>query len=85
MSIKLLIEQHLVFLSLKGGCKSTLVKCHIVGKHMSRLNYCVMISAEAVKDTAWKVPVQMFTDKKRGKKKEDKHLSKRMRLTVLYG
>ena len=79
MSVKLQTEQHLEFLSSKGGCKSTLDKGHIVGNHMSRLNYYLMISAEAVKDTAWKVPVQMFTDKKRGKKKEDKHLSKRMR------
>ena len=36
--------------------------------------------AESVKDTAWKVPVQMFTDKKRGKKEEDKKLSRRIRL-----
>ena len=43
MIVKLLTEHHLEFLSLKGGCsgssESTLVKCHIVGNHMSRLNY----------------------------------------------
>ena len=45
MIVKLLTEQHLEFLSLKGGCtgssESTLVKIvgnHIVGNHMSRLN-----------------------------------------------
>ena len=41
MIVKLLTEQHLEFLSLKGGCtgssESTLVKCHIDGKNMSRL------------------------------------------------
>ena len=44
MSVKLLTEHHLEFLSLKGGCtgssESTLVKIpHIVGNHMSWLNY----------------------------------------------
>ena len=38
MIVKLLIEYHLEFLSLKGGCRgsseSTLVKCHMVGNHM---------------------------------------------------
>ena len=42
MIVKLLTEDHLEFLSLKGGCtcssESALVKCHIVGNHMSRLN-----------------------------------------------
>ena len=37
MTVKLLTENHLEFLSLKGGCtgssESTLVKCHIVGNH----------------------------------------------------
>ena len=41
MSVKLLTEHYLEFLSLKGGCtglsESTLVKYHIVGNHMSRL------------------------------------------------
>ena len=41
MSVKLLTEHNLEFLSLKGGCacscESTLVKCHIVGNHMTRL------------------------------------------------
>ena len=43
MIVKLLTEHHLEFLSLKGGCtgsfESTLVKCHIVGNHMSQLNW----------------------------------------------
>ena len=43
MSVKLLTKHNLEFLSLKGGCtglsESTLVKCHIVGDHMSRLIY----------------------------------------------
>ena len=43
MTVKLLTEHHLEFLSLKGGCtdssESTHVKCHIVGNHMSRLIY----------------------------------------------
>ena len=42
MTVELLIEHHLEFLSLIGGCtdssESTLVKCHIAGNHMSRLN-----------------------------------------------
>ena len=41
MTVKLLTEQHLDFVGLKGGytgsSESTLVKCHIVGNHMSRL------------------------------------------------
>ena len=43
MSVKLLTEHYLEFLSLKGGCtdssESTLVKYHIVRNYMSRLNY----------------------------------------------
>ena len=35
-------EQHLEFLSLKGGCTgSSESKCHIVGNHMSRLIYSI--------------------------------------------
>ena len=45
MTVKLLTEHHLESLRLKGGCRgsseSTLVKTHIVGNHMSWLNYCV--------------------------------------------
>ena len=41
MSVKLLTENHLEFLSLTGGCagssESAHVKCHIVGNHMSQL------------------------------------------------
>ena len=43
MSVKLLTEHHLEFLSLKGGCRglseSTLVKMQIVGNLMPPLNY----------------------------------------------
>ena len=41
MTVKLLTDQHLELLSLKGGCpgwsESILFKMHIVGNHMSRL------------------------------------------------
>ena len=40
MIVKLLTEQHLEFLSL-NMCPH-LSKCHIVGNHMSRLNYYVV-------------------------------------------
>ena len=43
MSVKLLTEHNLEFLSLKGSCtgssESTLVKSHIVGYHMSRFRH----------------------------------------------
>ena len=43
MSVKLLTEHHLEFLSLKEATQAHLrlhmSKCHIVGNHMSRLNY----------------------------------------------
>ena len=43
MTLRQLIEHNLEFLSLKGGCtsssESTHAKCHIVGNHMSRLNF----------------------------------------------
>ena len=44
MSIKPLTEHDLEFLRLKGDCVQArlslhLSKCHIVGNHMSRLNY----------------------------------------------
>ena len=46
MTIKLQTENDSEFLKLKGGCtgtsKSTLVKCHIVGNHMSQLNFDVV-------------------------------------------
>ena len=39
MIVKLLTEHHLEFLSLKGGCtgssESILVKCNIVGNHVT--------------------------------------------------
>ena len=43
MIVKLLTEHHLQFLSLKGTAQARLSlhlpKYHIVGNHMSRLNY----------------------------------------------
>ena len=46
MSVNLLTEHNLEFLSFKGGytgsSKSTLVKIHIVGNHMSRLIYAIV-------------------------------------------
>ena len=43
MTVMLLTEHHLEFLSLKGGCRglseSTRVKMLIVGNHMPRLNF----------------------------------------------
>ena len=43
MTVNLLTEQHLEFLSLRGGDRAHLSlhlsKCHIVGNHMLRLNY----------------------------------------------
>ena len=43
MTLRQLTEHNLEFLSLKGGCtsssESTHAKCHIVGNHMSRLNF----------------------------------------------
>ena len=41
MSVELLTEDHLEFLSLKAGCARLslhLSKCHIVGNHISLLN-----------------------------------------------
>ena len=54
MTVELLTEQYLEFLSLIGGCtgssESTLVKCHIVGKHMLCLNYNFVKSFYAMHD-----------------------------------
>ena len=53
MSVKLLTEHHLEFLSLKGGCtcssESTLIKCHIVENHTSRLILCLCLLQEEMK------------------------------------
>ena len=47
MSVKLLTEHHLKFLSLKEAAQAHLSlhlsKCHIVGNHMSRPNYLVVL------------------------------------------
>ena len=46
MTLRQLTEHNLELLSLKGGCtsssQSTHAKCHIVGNHMSRLNFSAM-------------------------------------------
>ena len=45
-NMKILTEHHLEFLRLTGctsSSESTLAKCHIVGNHMSRLNYVVVL------------------------------------------
>ena len=45
MIVKLMTEHHLEFLSIKEDIEARLSlhlsKCHIVGNHMSRLNYNV--------------------------------------------
>ena len=50
MSVKLLTERHLEFLSLNEGCRGsseyTLVKYHIVGNHVSRLIFVWFVSYE---------------------------------------
>ena len=47
MSVKLLNEHNLEFLSLKEGCSGlsefTLVQCQIVGNHMSRLKFIIIL------------------------------------------
>ena len=47
MTVKLLTEHHLEFLCLKKAAQARLSlfmsKCHIVGNHMSRLNYVYAI------------------------------------------
>ena len=51
MSVKLLTEHHLEFLSLKGGCtgssETTLVKKHIVGNHVMA-HFCISCSPVAL-------------------------------------
>ena len=46
MSVKLLTEHHLEFLSLKEAAQARLclhlAKCHIVGNHMSLLNFVLL-------------------------------------------
>ena len=57
-SVKLLDEHHLEFLNLKWGCtglsESTLSKCHIVGNHMSWLNY--YLDLILILHTIWAIP-----------------------------
>ena len=60
MSVKLLTENHLEFLSLKGGytglSESTPVKCHIVGNHMSMLIWVSMRENLSVAFMIWEGP-----------------------------
>ena len=53
MTVKLLTEHHLEFLNLKGGCtgssESTLVRCHMVGNHVTAhmvnvLKFCTVVA-----------------------------------------
>ena len=59
MSVKLLTEHHLGFLSLKGGCTGsselTLGKYHIVGNHMPRLIWSWMFFSTdpTLIETSW--------------------------------
>ena len=53
MSIKLLTEHRLEFLSLKRGCTEArlnlhMSKCHIVGNHMMRLKYTNNIGEKTI-------------------------------------
>ena len=51
MSVKLLTEHDLEYLSLKEDCTDS--KCHIVGNHMSRLKcFCFCFVALRPKSTA---------------------------------
>ena len=54
MSVKLLAEHYLEFLSLKEGCtgssESNLSKCHIIGNHMSRI---IIIEVILMKNENW--------------------------------
>ena len=49
-----LLTEHLGFVSLEGGRtdlpESTLVNCHIIGNHMSRLNYGFILSTKQLED-----------------------------------
>ena len=55
MSVNLLTEHHLEFLSLKEGYKAGLSlhlsKCHIVGNHMSRLILYAFATLREVKSS----------------------------------
>ena len=66
MLLKLLTKRHLELLSLKGGrtgsSGSRLAKCHIVGNHMSRLNYVPAHENFArIAHVVSRVPVNMQT------------------------
>ena len=51
MTVKLLTEHHLEFLSLKGGCTgSSESKCHIVGNLMSQLKCCLSCIIDGMLD-----------------------------------
>ena len=56
MSVKLLTEHHLEFLSLKGGytgvSESTHVECHIVGNHVSWLKFIIVFLTRQVSTLA---------------------------------
>ena len=55
MSVKLLTQYHLEFLSLKGGCTGLseslslfLSNCHIVGNYMSWLIYLCLLEIDVI-------------------------------------
>ena len=63
MSVKLLAERHLEFLSSKEAAQARLSlhlsKCHIVGNHMSRLNYvdictCIICGFHIMLTVLWR-------------------------------
>ena len=66
MSVKLLTEHHLEFLSLKEAALSRLSlhlsKCHIVGNHVSWLNYTMNIGKP---DKMLKLPLHMYIENTR--------------------
>ena len=51
MTVKLMTEHHLEFLSLKGGCTG-LSNCHIVGNHVMARLYFVYASSGGSDKTA---------------------------------
>ena len=56
LTVKLLTEHHLEFLTLKGGYTGLslhLSKCHIVGNHMSRLNYKAYEMCKCMQKRDW--------------------------------
>ena len=51
MLVKLLTEHHLEFLSLKGGCRGSSEKCHIVGNY--GMNFLPILYAYKLVYVCW--------------------------------